>query len=127
MLVGRYIIVLKNKGIPLCIKHLTFSIIICQNIWQYHQTWALALYFQVRSPLSPHFISMDPYRSSAHLAKLQVRSSLYCSKKNQWFALGKELLNAKSLLKLQPFALMYVCIVCVREVSRQAVGRGGTV
>jgi len=54
------------------------------------QSWALALYFQVRSPLSAHFISMDRYRSSTHLANFQVRSSLYRSKKNQWFALGKE-------------------------------------
>ena len=54
------------------------------------QSWALALYFQVRSPLSAHFISMDCYRSSAHLANIHVRSSLYRSKKNQWFALGKE-------------------------------------
>jgi len=54
------------------------------------QSWALALYFQVRSPLSAHFISMDRYRSSAHLANFQVRSSLNRSKKNQWFALGKE-------------------------------------
>ena len=27
-----------------------------------HQSWALALYFQVRSPLSALFISMDRYR-----------------------------------------------------------------
>jgi len=40
--------------------------------------------------LSAHFISMDRYRSSAHLANFQVRSSLYRSKKKQWFALGKE-------------------------------------
>ena len=54
------------------------------------QSWALALYFQVRSPLSAHFISMDRYRYSAHLAIFQVRSSLNRSQKNQWFALGKE-------------------------------------
>ena len=54
------------------------------------QTWALALYFQVRSPLSALFISMDRYRSSTHLANFQVRSLLYRSQKNQWFALGKE-------------------------------------
>ena len=54
------------------------------------QSWALALYLQVRSPLSAHFISMDRYRSSAHLANFQVRSSLYRSKKKQWFAVGKE-------------------------------------
>ena len=54
------------------------------------QSWALALYLQVRSPLSAHFISMDRYRSSAHLANFQVRSSLNRSKKNQWFALRKE-------------------------------------
>ena len=40
--------------------------------------------------LSAHFISMDRYRTSAHLANFQVRSSLYRSRKNQWFALGKE-------------------------------------
>ena len=54
------------------------------------QSWALALYFQVRSPLSAHLISMDRYRSSAHLVNFQVRSSLNRSQKNQWFALGKE-------------------------------------
>ena len=46
-----------------------------------NQSWALALYFQVRSPLSAHFISTDRYRSSAHLANFQVRSSLYRSQK----------------------------------------------
>jgi len=46
-----------------------------------HQTWALALYFQVRSLLSAHFLSMDPYRSNAHFADFQVRSSLNRSKK----------------------------------------------
>ena len=40
--------------------------------------------------LSAHFISMDRYRYSAHLANFQVRSSLNRSQKNQWFALGKE-------------------------------------
>jgi len=55
-----------------------------------YQTWALALYFQVRSPLSTHFLSMDRYGSIAHFADFQVRSLLYRSKKNQWFALGKE-------------------------------------
>ena len=40
--------------------------------------------------LSVHFISMDHYRSSAHLANFQVRSLLNRSQKNQWFALGKE-------------------------------------
>jgi len=33
---------------------------------------------------------MDRYRSIAHFADFQVRSSLNRSKKNQWFALGKE-------------------------------------
>ena len=55
------------------------------------QSWALALYFQVRSPLSDYFISMDRYRSSAHFANFQVRSLLNRSKKNQWFALGQML------------------------------------
>ena len=54
------------------------------------QTWALALFFQVRSPLSAHLLSMDRYRSTAHFADFQVRSSLNSSKKNLWFALGKE-------------------------------------
>ena len=45
------------------------------------QSWALALYFQVRSPLFAHFISMDRYRSSAHLANFQVRSLRNRSKK----------------------------------------------
>jgi len=40
--------------------------------------------------LSAHFISMDRYCSSAHLANFQVRSSLNRSQKNQWFALGNE-------------------------------------
>jgi len=40
--------------------------------------------------LSAYFISMDRYRSSAHLANIQVCSSLNRSQKNQWFALGKE-------------------------------------
>ena len=40
--------------------------------------------------LSAHFISIDRYRSSAHFANFQVPSSLNRSKKNQWFALGKE-------------------------------------
>ena len=46
------------------------------------QSWALALYFQVCSPLSNHFISMDRYCSSAHLTNFQVRSSFNRSKKN---------------------------------------------
>ena len=54
------------------------------------QSWELALYFQVPSSLSAHFISMDRYRSSAHLANFQVHSSLYRSQKKQWLALGKE-------------------------------------
>ena len=53
------------------------------------QSWALALYFQVRSPLSAHFISMDRYRSSAHLANFQVRSSLNRSKKTSGSLLEK--------------------------------------
>ena len=42
------------------------------------QSWALALFFQVRPPLS-----------IAHFADFQVRSWLNCSQKDQWFALGK--------------------------------------
>jgi len=40
--------------------------------------------------LSPKFLPMDHYRSIAHFADFQVCSSLYRSKKDQWFALGKE-------------------------------------
>ena len=40
--------------------------------------------------LSAQFLSMDRYRSIAHFADFQVLSSLNRSKKNQWFALGKE-------------------------------------
>ena len=69
------------------------------------QSWALALFFQVCSPLCAHFLTKDRYHSSAHFADFQVRSSLNRSKK-QWFALGKERWNAKSLLKLQRFALL---------------------
>ena len=49
------------------------------------QTWALALFFQIRSPLSAHFNSMDRYCSIAHFADFQVRSSLNRSRKDQWF------------------------------------------
>ena len=47
-------------------------------------------FFQVRSLLSAQFLSMDCYRSIAHFADFQVRSSLNRSQKDQWFALGKE-------------------------------------
>jgi len=60
------------------------------------QSWALALYFQVRSPLSAHFISMDCYRSSAHFANFQVRSSLNCLQKDQWFAPKKTVVRSRS-------------------------------
>jgi len=40
--------------------------------------------------LSAHFLTMDRYRSTAHFADFQVRSSLNRSTKKQWFALGKE-------------------------------------
>ena len=40
--------------------------------------------------LSAHFNFMDCYRSIAHFVDFQVRSLLNGSKKNQWFALGKE-------------------------------------
>ena len=49
------------------------------------QSWALAIFFQVRSPLIFY-----PWISIAHFADFQVRSSLNRSKKNQWFALGRE-------------------------------------
>jgi len=54
------------------------------------QTWALALFFQIRSPLSAHFNSMDRYPSIAHFADYQVCSLLNRSQKDQWFALIKE-------------------------------------
>ena len=57
-------------------------------IKQYQQSWALALFFHVRSPLN--FLSMDRYHSIAHFAHFQVRSSLNRSQKDQWFAPGKE-------------------------------------
>ena len=50
------------------------------------QSWALALYFQVRSA---HFLSKDRYRSSAHFANFQVHSSLNRSKKNSGSLLEK--------------------------------------
>jgi len=57
--------------------------------WYIRQTWALALYFQVCSPLSAHFLSMDRYRSIAHFADFQVRSSLNRSKKTSGLLLEK--------------------------------------
>ena len=58
------------------------------------QSWAHALFFQVRSPLSTHFLSMDRYRSIAHFADFQVRSSLNRSKKTSGSLLEK---NTKTL------------------------------
>ena len=49
--------------------------------------------------LSAHFNSMDRYRSIAHFADYQVRSSLNRSQKDQWFALIKERLKAMALPK----------------------------
>ena len=70
------------------------------------QSWALALFFQVRSLLCAHFLTKDRYRSSAHFADFQVRSSLNCSLEKQWFALGKEHWNAKfSVL----YRYIYIC------------------
>jgi len=57
---------------------------------RFPQSWALDLLFQIRSPLSAQFLSMDLYRSIAHFADFQVCSSLDRSQKDQWFALGKE-------------------------------------
>jgi len=65
-----------------------------EALHRYAQSWALALYFQVRSPLSAHFISMDRYCSSAHFANFQVRSSLNRSKKTSGSLLKK---SAKTL------------------------------
>ena len=62
----------------------------------FNQSWALALYFQVRSPLCAHFLTKDRYRSSAHFADFQVRSSLNRSKKNSISHLEK---SAKSLYR----------------------------
>ena len=60
------------------------------------QTWALALFFQIRSPLSAHFNSMDCYRSIAHFADFQVRSSLNRSQRDQWFAPKKTVVCSRS-------------------------------
>ena len=46
-----------------------------------YQSWALALIFQVRSPLCAHFLTKDRYRSSAPFADFQVPSLLNHSKK----------------------------------------------
>ena len=58
------------------------------------QTWALALYFQVRSPLSAHFLSMDRYRSIAHFANFQVAHRSIALKKTSGLLLEK---SAKTL------------------------------
>ena len=55
------------------------------NFVPIYQTWALALFFQIRSPLI-----LIPRIDIAHFADFQVRSSLNRSKKKQWFALRKE-------------------------------------
>jgi len=55
-----------------------------------NQSWALALFFKVRSSLSAQFLPMDHYRSTAHFADFQIRSSLNRSQTDQWFALRKE-------------------------------------
>ena len=46
-------------------------------------------FFQVCSPLSANFISMDRYRSIAHFADFQVRLSLNCLKKTSGSLLEK--------------------------------------
>jgi hypothetical protein len=53
------------------------------------QSWALALFYQVRSPLIAQLFSVDRYRSIAHFLDFQVRSSLNRSQKDQEFALLK--------------------------------------
>jgi hypothetical protein len=88
-----------------------FSNIFTALFFPYIQTWVRTLFFQVRSPLYAHFfpgslsahflsidrfrsiahfLSIDSYCSIAHFADFQVCSSLNRSKKNLWFALGKE-------------------------------------
>ena len=76
-----------------------------------YQTWALALYFQVRPPLSAHFLSMDRYRSSAHFADLQVRSSLNCSKKNSGSLLEKSAKTLNPSLNYSGLSLPHPCLV----------------
>ena len=86
-----YILPMNTYFACVYVNHIMLLHCLFDNLEHYdNQSWALALYFQVRSPLSALFISMDRYRSSAHLANLHVRSLLNRSKKNQWFALGKE-------------------------------------
>jgi len=46
-------------------------------------------FFQVSSPLSANFLSMDRYHSNAHFADFQVRSSLNRSKKTSGSLLEK--------------------------------------
>ena len=62
------------------------------------QTWALALFFQVRSPLSAQFLPRDRYSSTAHFEDFQVRSSLNRSQTDQWFALRKARLKFYKIL-----------------------------
>ena len=59
--------------------------------------------------LSAHFISMDCYRSSAHLAIFQVRSSLNRSKKKPVVRSRKRALKRKIAPKTTAVR-SYVCI-----------------
>ena len=80
---------------------------ISKTIWHTHKEGKVCLYKQrflhtkikftelgtrpfFPGSLFAQFLPMDRYRSIAHFADFQVRSSLNRSKKYQWFALGKE-------------------------------------
>ena len=64
-----------------------------------------ALIIRPGHSLSAHFISMVRY---PHFADFQVRSSLNCSQKDQWFDLEKKRKNTQLLLKLQWFTLFKI-------------------
>ena len=77
-------------------------------LW-YKQTWALALFFQVRSPLSAHFLSMDRYRSIAHFADFRLTHRSIALKKpvvGSWKRVLKRLIAPKTTA-----VRSYVCIV----------------
>ena len=90
------------------IFHSTVECIVVDSLWTQRfvvgldnqmyrdQSWALALYFQVRSPLSAKFLPMDCYRSIAHFSDFKVRSSLIRSKKTSVSLLEK---SAKMLYR----------------------------
>ena len=67
--------------IPLFHIGCTQRINIPGTLFYIYQSWAFALFFQLCSPLSAQFLSMDGYHSITHFADFQVRSSLNRSKK----------------------------------------------